>query len=61
MFILSTLENWNNIMKYSIYAYSDKNNPEMGLGFLFIIFILIGSIFSVNLFVAVLNMNFMMA
>ena len=27
MFILSTLENWNNIMKLSIYAYSDKNDP----------------------------------
>lgn len=65
LFVLSTLEGWPDYMFQNIdAAESDTgpikdNNPYVF--YLFVFFIMIGSIFCVNLFVAIVSMNFHIA
>jgi hypothetical protein len=62
LFVLSTMENWNYFMFYCM----DANTSDIGpikngyslISIYFISFILIGSIFLMNLFVAVLFYHF---
>lgn len=64
LFILSTLEGWPDYMYQAIDASDngpimDNNQPLVNI--LFICFIFIGSIFCVNLFVAIVSLNFHLA
>ena len=65
LFVLSTLEGWPEYMYQNTdAAYSDSgpilnNNPFVK--YLYMIFIMIGSFFCVNLFIAIVSMNFGMA
>ena len=62
LFVLSTMEGWPDY----IYTLVDGNGESIGpmkdnqnyIKYLIIFFILVGSIFSVNLFVAMLSMKF---
>ncbi|EGR32725.1 hypothetical protein IMG5_072530 [Ichthyophthirius multifiliis] len=62
LYIVSSLENWPNIMFQAV----DSNMPEYGpdkdnyqiIQYFFVVFILIGSFFLVNLFVGVIFFNF---
>ena len=65
LFVLSTLEGWPDYMFQNI----DGATPEEGpikdnnyfVFYLFVIFIMVGSVFCVNLFVAIVSMNFHIA
>ena len=63
LFIISTLEGWPEIMTISQDG-GDTGPIKDNNGYikvLFIAFILIGSLFCVNLFVAIISMNFHLA
>lgn len=65
LFVLSTLEGWPDYMFQNIDSASSDtgpikdNNPYVF--YIFVLFIMIGSIFCVNLFVAIVSMNFHIA
>ena len=65
LFVLSTLEGWPDYMYTTIDGGKEDTGPIMDnnawVSALFIIFIIIGSIFCVNLFVAIVGMNFHLA
>lgn len=65
LFVLSTLEGWPDYMYTTIDGGKEDTGPIMDnnsfVSVLFIIFIVIGSIFCVNLFVAIVGMNFHLA
>lgn len=62
LFILSTLEGWPDYMYYIIDGGSDHTGPVFEnmpwVRYIFIVFIFIGSIFSINLYVAIISMKF---
>ena len=62
LFILSTLEGWPDYIYYLIDGAPEDTGPifenQAWVRVLFILFILIGSIFCVNLFVAIISMKF---
>ena len=60
LFILSTLEGWPNHLFDGIEATTEgpKRFNAPNVFYLYMIFIFIGGIFCVNLFVAILSLNF---
>ena len=65
LFVLSTLEGWPDYLYQIIDGASAEtgpilNNNTFSFGF-FLIFIIIGSFFCVNLFVAITSLNFNLA
>ena len=64
LFILSTLEGWPDYMMQAMDATEDgpvKEYNALWVNCLFVFFIFIGSIFCVNLFVAIVSLNFHLA
>ena len=62
LFVLSTLEGWPDYMLQSINGGQKDTGPinqnNVWVNYLFVLFIMVGSIFSVNLFIAIIGMNF---
>ena len=62
LFILSTLEGWPDYMYHIIDGGSEETGPifenQPWVRYIFIVFIFIGSIFSINLYVAIISMKF---
>jgi len=65
LFVLSTLEGWPDYMYNLIDGGKEDTGPIFNnntyVSYLFIVFIMVGSIFCVNLFVAIVGMNFHIA
>jgi hypothetical protein len=65
LFVLSTLEGWPDYMYNLIDGGKEDTGPVLNnytyVSYLFIVFIMVGSIFCVNLFVAIVGMNFHLA
>jgi hypothetical protein len=65
LFILSTLEGWPNYVFENVDGAPEDTGPILNnnpfVKYLFIVFILIGSFFCVNLFVSIISMNFHIA
>jgi hypothetical protein len=65
LFVLSTLEGWPDYMYNLIDGGKEDTGPVYNnyayVSYLFIVFIMVGSIFCVNLFVAIVGMNFHLA
>jgi hypothetical protein len=63
LFILSTLEGWPDTLNEVVDGGKDIRGPVYDnnityVPFLFVIFIAVGSFLCVNLFIAIVNMNF---
>ena len=63
LFILSTLEGWPDYIWYFIDASDNGPSPNSNFWFIayFIVFIFIGSLFLLNLFVAIMSFNYNLA
>ena len=64
LFVISTLEGWPDYLYQALDATSDgpvQDNNVPWMNVLFLIFIMIGSIFCINLFVAIVSLNFHLA
>ena len=63
LFILSTIEGWPNYMYEFIDGYEDGPNKDSNqwVIFYFVVFILIGSMFLLNLFIGVIFLNYHIA
>lgn len=63
LFVLSTLEGWPDYMYYFIDA--DENGPlkdnQLQFAWFFVVFILVGSLFLLNLFIGVILVNYHLA
>ena len=65
MYVISSVEGWPDYMYNLIDGGKEETGPILNnygyVSYLFIVFIMVGSIFCVNLFVAIVGMNFHIA